>query len=115
MNKTQQLLKSREEEFDKEFTFKGHFGEKKFTYFRTNNYTKETPIVLDDKVIEDLKSFHATTISLLLNSLKEEIGEIESNIHKTQTGSSDYQAGQLSILSHISTLLSEIISNIQTK
>lgn len=45
------------EEFDKEFTFKGHFGEQKLTYIRTQNYTKSTPVVLDDKVIEDLKAF----------------------------------------------------------
>lgn len=53
MNKTQQILKSREEEFDKEFDWA----------ISQNSRFNEVETYI--------KSFHATTISLLLNSLKE--------------------------------------------
>ena len=56
MNKTQHLLKSRDEEFDKLMV--EEYGKWKIGRV-------------------EAKSFHATTISLLLNSLKEEIEQME--------------------------------------
>lgn len=50
------------EEFDKEFTHEGIWNEKRFSVIRVENYTKESPIIHDDKVIEDLKSFISTQI-----------------------------------------------------
>ena len=160
MNKTQQLLKEREEEFDKEFVEKGaeleHIRWAKWqnylhSFLTWNDEIKgwvlphekkewwdseiRTPYaMLTEKQKESdrketreylplIKSFHATTISLLLNSLKEEIGGIKT--------SKEYDAmvkmGDLSFLNYtptqiytkaisdISTILSETISNIQTK
>lgn len=99
MNKTQQLLKEREEEFDNKF---GSVWNSKHSEF----------IRIPDGVKRNIKSFHATTISLLLNSLKE---EVENKKWNKANGWSDVAQGYNNALDDISTLLSETISNIQTK
>ena len=64
MNKTQQILKEREEEFDKEFPpFRG--------------VGAQFPIFENTPNRNHIIQHHATTISLLLNSLKEEIEQME--------------------------------------
>ena len=92
MNKTQQLLKQRDEAFDEQYTSMA-YGEK----WRPG--MEITPSMV--------KSFHATTISLLLTSLKEEI--------KNKKGWSTIGGERYIKLDDISTLLSETISNLQTK
>ena len=57
-----------EKEFDKEFTFLGTWGEKRFTVFRISNYSRNDPIIQDDQVIADLKGF----ITELLAQAKQE-------------------------------------------
>ena len=104
MNKTQQLLKSREEEFDNKF---GSVWNSKHSEF----------IRIPDGVKRNIKSFHATTISLLLNSLKEEINTM-MDIGALAAGTlqaMEHNVGWENCKHHISTLLSETISNIQTK
>lgn len=107
MNKTQQLLKSREEEFDKEF------GEIAFWNQNTHKYELQKTA----KHYKRSKSFNATTLSLLLNSLKEEI-DLMVDIGALAAGTPEameHNVGWENCKHHISTLLSETISNIQTK
>lgn len=104
MNKTQQLLKSREEAFDKIFSQEWWNG-----FGTTEDINKQG--------IEAIKSFHATTISLLLTSLKEEI-DLMVDIGALAAGTPEameHNVGWENCKHHISTLLSETISNIQTK
>jgi len=101
MNKTQQILKKREKEFNEKF------GSINGDYFRDF----DTPT--------KVKAHIATTISLLLNSLQEDIRSRRqsedkySKRHNHQVLWTDI--GYNKALSDISTLLSETISNIQTK
>lgn len=63
---------SMEERFDEEFTHRGDFDERKFDFFRIENYDKNSPIIHDDKVIGDLKDFIRAELALARNSALEE-------------------------------------------
>lgn len=109
MNKTQQLLKERED----------GLGNLVREYARQSYLVSEENHPEKDEIdaFENIKSFHATTISLLLNSLKEETekrkqaDECICGIKETCMG--QCSGGYNSALSDISTLLSETISEIQ--
>lgn len=98
MNKTQQLLKEREEEFDRKFI--------------AYNYNEDIQTLIGNP--NEIKSFHATTISLLLNSIKEEIDGKRSDFKGGGVGKDTdiFMSGYNSALSDISTLLSETISTL---
>lgn len=59
-------------EFEEEFSFKGDWGEKKFTHFRATNRTKNDPIVQDDEVYTDLKKFLTQALTSLRNQIAKE-------------------------------------------
>ena len=52
-----QDTESWEEDFDKKFTYINELGERKFSIIRVEDYTLSHPILKDDKVISDIKSF----------------------------------------------------------
>ena len=108
MNKTQQLLKEREKEFNEKF------GSVNGDYFRDF----DTPT--------KVKAYIATTLSLLLKSIKEELEIMEQSLPNSKCRNAESEMfgrcfdcektkGYNSALSDISTLISETISNIQTK
>ena len=68
------------EEFEKEFTFVGEFGEKLFSIFRPEDFTKDSPIFRNDKVIEDLENFIRSHQSALEQTVREEIIDKVSRI-----------------------------------
>lgn len=106
MNKTQQLLKEREENFDKLFFPVG-------TDF-TSHLLKEYN--------ESVKFFHTTTISLLLTSLKEEIESMKFEEAPPFSANNEIRDKAKLINEYLmpyvkkslSTLLSEIISNLSS-
>lgn len=115
MNKTQQILKSRDEEFDNIWNVK-----------ILNELNGSKNYAVPD--FKKIKSFHATTISLLLNSIKEEINRLKKksgcgcppfqSLHDGACWGEEFEGeskGYNEALTDISTLLSETISNIQTK
>jgi len=72
-------------QFEEEFTFQGNFGERKFAFFRVNNYTRDTPITLDDKVIEDLKLFWLSKLDERMEWVRGEIDKVfDRNIEEAQ-------------------------------
>lgn len=101
MNKTQQLIRERKRKFKEQFiTPRGLLN-----CYATNN----TNLVLD---------FNDETISLLLNSIKEDIEQMKDFSEDIYCGikiENEKRESYNSALSDISTLLSETISNIQTK
>lgn len=114
MNKTQQLLKEREDKWNELIDMYVAPNKRDTVKECVNGNAEYNGTVRINAsaipLFRNIKSFHATTISLLLNSLKEEIGKIE---HPHEDVACDYS-------DHINkddvlTLLSETISNIQTK
>lgn len=101
MNKTQQILKEREEEFDKEFPS---------TYIEFPSGKDFIEVVSATYPIENIKSFHTTTISLLLNSLKEEIEGMEG---KNKKWGEVAELAYDEAISDISILLSETLEVIK--
>lgn len=109
MNKTQQLLKDREEQLNAEIAslliasslFHSQISE---TGGKTLNFPVYEENLKDE--IDKFKSFHTTTISLLLNSLKEEITK-ERDIRIW-----DKNGRELIEKDYVLTLLSETISNL---
>lgn len=125
MNKTQKLLKEREEKLRDQV--RGLIADTITYYNRYDVNFEEWD--WREPIENDIKSFHTTTISLLLTSLKEEI-ENELEIQKkVQEKAKEVVAigrarvagmvadkytriGKIEALSDISTLLSETINNL---
>ena len=103
MNKTQQLLKEREERFEK------LFEDESVVKLQVGIFKSDVQINVDA-----LKSFHATTISLLINSLKEETGKLP-RYDVYDGGEAESEDGDYFKVNEVLTFLSETISNIQTK
>lgn len=127
MNKTQQLLQERSELFEKlwtkflELQKEIHAITLEEAHDKRNNVNSVRSSVAKDnlssqanEIFSQIKSFHATTISLLLTSLKDEVDLRINNLFDEGRMSllNDNENGQYKVLSDISTLLSETISDI---
>ena len=88
--------------FDKEFTFKGDWGERRFSLIRLQNYTQKSPIIQDEKVVEDLETFIEKEISSAVQKdrewMSEKIEETLNSHYSPINGKGDLKKKLLSAL-----------------